>query len=132
MNAVAANGLELFWIPVTDTVIWCMMEPMQDDMVVPPYQAGDRAKVREICLATADRGRPLTVGGLDGELVADLVTRYYTDIDSRWSWMAEEKGTVVGYSKAAVDTRTFRRAMTWRIVPGAVIRGVGEEGAEGY
>ena len=98
---------------------------MDTDIVIRPYQVCDRSVVRRICLDTADRGQPLPLGGLDGELVADLVTRYYTDIDPRWSWRAEERGQVIGYVMTALDTRAFRRAMAWRIVPGAVSRAVG-------
>ncbi len=100
----------------------CIMKGMRDNLVIRPYRAGDRAVVREICRGTADRGRALPKKGPDGELVADLVTGYYTDIDARWNWVAEDGGRVIGYLTAAIDTRVFRRAKAWRIVPGAVIR----------
>ena len=97
---------------------------MDSDIVIRPYQVSDRSAVRQICLNTANRGQPLPTGGLDGQLVADLVTRYYTDIDSRWNWVAEERGQVIGYVTTALDTHAFRRAMAWRIAPVAVCRAI--------
>lgn len=98
---------------------------MNDGIVIRLYASGDRASVRRICQDTADRGGPVTGFYPDGELVADLVTRYYTDIEPRYSWVAEAEGRVIGYVTAALDTHAFRRTLNWRIGPWAVLKAIG-------
>lgn len=93
---------------------------MGDNTGIRPYRPEDRDAVRRICRDTAERGRPWPAGGIDPELLVDLLTRYYTDIDSRWNWVVETSTGVTGYVLAAADTRAFRRAMAWRIVPMAL------------
>lgn len=97
---------------------------MGDNPVIRPLCRDDRRAIRDICRDTADRGRPLSAQAVDSELLADLLTRYYTDVESRWSWVAEAAGCAVGYVLAAPDTWTFRRTLTWRIVPWAALRAV--------
>ena len=97
---------------------------MNDGVVIRLYAPRDRASVRRICQDTADRGSPVPGFYPDGELVADLVTRYYTDIESRYSWVAEVDGRVVGYITATVDTRAFRRMEHWRIGPLAILKAI--------
>lgn len=95
---------------------------MREDVVIRPYRASDRAAIRQICNETADRGEPIEGLFGDRELVADLVTKYYTDAESQTSWMAEMEGQVVGYLTGALDTRVYHRALRWRIVPAALPR----------
>ena len=97
---------------------------MGDNRVIRPLRREDRQAVRSICRDTADRGRPLSDQAIDPELLADVLTRFYTDVESRWSWVAEAEGRVIGYVLAAPDTRRFRRILTWRIMPWAVLRAV--------
>ncbi len=98
-------------------------------MVIRPYQSPDRAAVRLIAYETADRGKPVAGAYFDRELLADLVTRYYTDCEPQASWVAETGGDVVGYLTGCVDTHRWRRFMTWRIVPAALMRAAGRGGA---
>ena len=97
---------------------------MNDGVVIRPYAARDRTIVRQICRDTADRGSPAPNFYPDRELVADLVTRYYTDLDPHYSWVAETDGRVIGYVTAAPDTRAFRRAMYWRVGPPAILKAI--------
>ena len=99
-------------------------EAMNDGVVIRLYALCDRTLVRQICQDTADRGSPVPDFSPDRELVADLVTRYYTDIEPRYSWVAETDGRVIGYVTAAVDPRAFHRTMCWRIGPLAVLKAI--------
>ena len=93
--------------------------------VIRSYTAGDRLVVRQICCETADRGDPVERIFPDRELVADLVTRYYTDYEPRTSWVSEEAGGVIGYLTGCLDSRRYQRIMSWRIVPQAVLGALG-------
>ncbi len=98
---------------------------MHNTITIRPYSPADRSAVRQICGDTADAGNPLENFFADRELVADLVTRYYTDYESGYSWVAELNGQVAGYLTAAPDTRAFRRAENWSIGPQAFIEALG-------
>lgn len=97
-------------------------------LAVRPFEPRDREAVREICCDTADRGEPVESFFDDRELVADLVTRYYTDFEPQSSWVAECDGNVVGYLTGTLDTARCRqvtiRCITPRAVWHAVLRGV--------
>lgn len=90
--------------------------------IVRPYAPADRTAVREISCDTADQGRPVERFFHDRQLVADLLTLYYTDVDFRAVWVAELNGSIIGYLTGAFDTRHYQRVMAFQIVPGAFFR----------
>jgi ribosomal protein S18 acetylase RimI-like enzyme len=90
-----------------------------------PYEPRDRAAVREICYDTADGGESGARFFPDREVLADLVTRYYTDFAPQTSWVAEQDGHVVGYLTGCLDTRRSMRTTLWRIVPVTVLKALG-------
>lgn len=94
------------------------------NVLIRPYQPCDRAAVRQICCDTADRGEPVENFFHDRELVADLVTRYYTDFEPQSSWVAEAGGRVVGYLTGCLDSRRQVRTMLWRIGPAAILHAI--------
>lgn len=94
-------------------------------IIVRPYEARDRAAVREICCDTADCGRPMESFFPDREALADLITRYYTDFEPQSSFVAEQAGRVVGYLTGCLDTARFRRVMALRIVLPALVKAIG-------
>ena len=85
------------------------------------YEPRDRAAVRRICCETADAGKPVEGFFRDRELIADLVTRYYTDFEPQHSWVAVCDGQVVGYLNGSMDGRRALRVTLWRIAPAGVI-----------
>ena len=70
-------------------------------------------------------GGPVEKFFRDREIFADLLTRYYTDFDSGATWVVEQDGEVVGYITGCYDTLRYRRAMALRVIPAAVVRGLG-------
>ena len=74
-----------------------------DDVVVRPYEAGDRADVRRICHATGYMGDP-EWQWRDAESYADLFTSYYTDAEPESALVAERHGKVEGYLLGCVDS----------------------------
>lgn len=97
-----------------------MKEQTPPETTIRPYEARDRTAVRRICCDTADRGGPIESIFHDRELVADLVTRYYTDYEPETSWVAESDGQVVGYLTGALDTTRQQRVMVRKILPAAI------------
>lgn len=95
------------------------------DVLIRPYQPGDRAAVRTICCDTADAGEPVENFFHDRDFIADLVTRYYTDFEPQSSWVAESEGQVVGYLNGSLDSRRSQRITIWRIAPVAVLSAIG-------
>jgi len=95
---------------------------------VRPYERRDRMAVRTIAWETVVRGEPGDAVFPDRELVADILTRYYTDFEPESVWVAECDGTVVGYLTGCLQNRRYQQLMCWRVVPqslcGAVGRGI--------
>jgi len=88
-------------------------------MHIRPYRLSDRTALRRLALDTSDRGRPGPAPLNDPELSADLLTRYYTDLEPAATFVAEDKGAVVGYLTGCLDSRRHARALAWRVVPTA-------------
>ena len=99
--------------------------PPARPVVVRGYEPLDRAALRHIACDTADRGGSIERTFPDRELIADLLTRYYTDYDSTAVWVAEHEGRVIGYLTGCLDSRRYWRTMRWRIVPQAIVRAMG-------
>ena len=91
------------------------------EVVIRSYEPRDRAAVRHICCETADAGGPVENFFHDREVIANLVTRYYTDFEPQHSWVAERSGQVVGYLTGALDGRRALRMTLWRVVPATVM-----------
>ena len=94
-------------------------------ILIRPFEPRDRHAIRTLACDTADRGRPIDHLFRDRELVADLITRYYTDAEPQATWVAEDGGALIGYVTGCLDSRRYRRAMAWRIAPRAVLAAVG-------
>lgn len=95
---------------------------MRDLVKIRPYCDGDRGVIRELCCAAAFGRERLESYGLDGELLADLMTTYYLRKEPGSAWVAEDSGRVVGYLVGSVDTKRQRRFTLLRVLPVAVLR----------
>jgi len=97
-------------------------------VVIRLFQPADRQAVRKICADSADMGKPAERIFPDRELLADMITAYYTDFEPQSLWVAEVEGEVVGYLTGCLDSRRCLRVMIWRIAPKilfqALIRGI--------
>ena len=56
-------------------------------------------------------GNPIDLQCTDRELIADLFTRYYTDVTPGWIWVLEFRGRLVGYLMGCPDTKLFQKYM---------------------
>jgi ribosomal protein S18 acetylase RimI-like enzyme len=80
-----------------------MTEPR--DLVVRPYEADDRARVRHVCFETGYLGDPVAWLWRDSESFADMFSGYYTDEEPESAFVVEVDGVVSGYLLGAVDAR---------------------------
>ena len=87
-----------------------------------PYEPRDRSALRQICCDTADAGQPSENFFPDREVLADLVTKYYTECEPQSTFVADDDGHVVGYITGCLSTNRFLRAMMWRIVPATFVK----------
>ncbi len=94
------------------------------DVLIRPYRPADRVAVRHLCCETADRGNPVESILPQRELVADLMTRYYTDDEPDATWVADAGGRVVGYLTGTVRPRRCAWLNYWWVAPRSVARGL--------
>jgi len=62
-----------------------------------PFQAADRARVRELCCETGFLGKPIDPVFEDREIFADYLTAYYTDWEPESSFVLLVNGEIRGY-----------------------------------
>ena len=103
-----------------------MTAATNQSFLVRSFEPGDRPRIREISCATAFHGAlPERTRRIDCRILADLLTRYYTDCEPESILVAESGGRVVGYITGAVSTRTFsrrmRRMVLSKIIPGILL-----------
>jgi ribosomal protein S18 acetylase RimI-like enzyme len=80
--------------------------------------------VRRISLDTFDAGGPVDSILTFRELVADYITRYYTDFEPESAWVAESDGKVVGYVMGTVDEKRYDKTMSFTVMPRIVWKGL--------
>jgi len=97
---------------------------MDTDSIVRPYEPRDRAAVRQIAYETADSGEPAERLFSDRAVMADILTRYYTDFEPQSLWVVDHAGQAVGYLSGCLDDRRYQRVMAWRVVPAALVRAI--------
>lgn len=97
---------------------------MQSSVLIRLYELRDRNSVRQISCDTADRGSPVESFFSDRKIVADLLTRYYTDYEPQALWVAECNGQVVGYLTGCLDSCRYSRIMMWSIIPRTILKAV--------
>jgi hypothetical protein len=95
-----------------------------NEPVIRRYEPRDREAVRRICCDTADRGEPCESFFPDRDVLADLLTRYYTDCEPESSRIAELNGEIVGYLNGCLNTSRCNRIRRLCIAPRAILKGV--------
>ncbi len=81
------------------------------------YEDRDRESIRQICCDTALQGKPIDRFFHDREIVAELLTAYYTDFEPASCWVAEYSGRVIGYLTGCRNNRRYASKLTWPLVP---------------
>ena len=96
------------------------------DLIVRPYQPGDRQAVFRIGGDTAFFGAPIEAYMEDRTPFLDAFYSYYTDLEPDHSWVACADGEVVGFLTGSINTRVYNRKLMIVITPrviGNLLRG---------
>ena len=87
------------------------------------YEPSDRDSIRALVLACADRRAIPECMGSHRDMVADILSRYYTDFEPESCWLAEDaSGRTVGFLLGCLSTTRRLWTMVFRIVPAVVVR----------
>jgi len=81
------------------------------------YRKEDRKTIREIGLQSSILGEHRKTV-FDDEILADMLTVYFTDYEPQSCFVAEKEGRVIGYVLGTRDIRKMRKTMEYRILPG--------------
>jgi GNAT superfamily N-acetyltransferase len=84
------------------------------------YRPEDRSRVREICLQTGFLGKPQDPW-IQGSVLAEIFTRYYTDYEPGSAFVVEVDGHVEGYLLGCRDSYREKRIFRRKILPGLVL-----------
>lgn len=83
-------------------------------VVIRPYRTDDRPSVRRINYETSFLHKPHLFCD-DREVVADALTKYYTDHEPGSCFVAESRGEVIGYIIGTLDIRRMHRIYGFKI-----------------
>lgn len=97
---------------------------LESPISIRAYRPSDRDAVRKIAFDTADLGRSFEPLLDDPELLADFLTRYYTDFEPDSAWVAESGDSVIAYLLGCIDTGRYQSVMFWRVIPAATVRAI--------
>ena len=99
----------------------------QKEVLIRPYKTEDRKAIRRINYETSFLHKPHLFCE-DEEVVADVLTLYYTDYEPGSCFVAEARGEVVGYIIGTLDIKRMNREYGFKILLPllikAVVRGV--------
>ena len=85
------------------------------------YREKDRQAVRDISVKTSFLGNPIEFFINDKELIADVLTRYYTDYEPKSCFVAVAEGKVIGYLTGSNNVKIKDKIFRYRMIP-ALIR----------
>ncbi|HER24990.1 MAG TPA: GNAT family N-acetyltransferase [Candidatus Atribacteria bacterium] len=88
------------------------------------YQIKDREAIQKISLENIVLGEHRD-SIFDDEILADLLTKYFTDYEPLSCFVAVKVNQVIGYIIGAQDIRKMRRLMKHKIVPGLICKALG-------
>lgn len=86
------------------------------------YRVEDRAAIRDISVKTSFLGNPIEFFVDDKELIADVLTRYYTDYEPESCFVAESSGKIVGYITGSKNVRLKNSIFRYNVLPIVVKR----------
>jgi ribosomal protein S18 acetylase RimI-like enzyme len=85
-------------------------------ITIRPYTNDDRTAVREICTETAFlESSERFMDSMD--LLADMLSLYFTDYEPQSCFVAEVSGKVVGYVMGTININRMNHVFTWKVMP---------------
>ena len=94
------------------------------NMKIRNYQIEDRDAIRKTSLESSVLGEYRT-SIFDEEILADLLTMYFTDYEPLSCFVALKVNKVIGYIIGAQDVRKMRRLMKYKIIPRLIYKALG-------
>jgi len=93
-------------------------------MKIRNYQIKDRDAIRKISFESVFWGENRAYI-FDDEILADILTIYFTDYEPLSCFVAVKVNQVIGYIMGAQDIRKMRRLMKYKIVPRLIYKALG-------
>jgi len=90
--------------------------------VIRGYREEDRPAVRRIACDTAFMGKPAEIFFDDREVLADILTGYFTDCEPESCFVAEQERSVVGYLIGAKDARRIPGISARKLLPATILK----------
>lgn len=95
---------------------------LEANIVVRKFERGDRESIRRIACDTAFLELPVEEFIKDREILADVLTQYYTDYEPDSCFVAVENGNVIGYIIGARDVKLMNKIFKIKILPKLIIK----------
>ncbi len=92
--------------------------------IIRKFSKRDRKYVRRIACETAFWGSSRHDFFEDDEILADLLTRYYTDYEPDYCFVATYNGSVIGYLVGAKNLSVMNRVFYFLIIPRLFLKSV--------
>jgi GNAT superfamily N-acetyltransferase len=86
-------------------------------IIIRKFSKKDREDVRRIACETAFWGNSRYEFFEDDEILADLLTKYYTDYEPDYCFVVAYDGSVIGYLIGARNVSVVNRVFYFRIIP---------------
>ena len=93
-------------------------------LIIRGYLSSDRGSVRKIASDTAFSGSPSDIFFDDRELLADILTLYYTEYERESIFIAEVDGKVAGYLIGCIDIKRYKRIWITKILPLLIVKSI--------
>jgi ribosomal protein S18 acetylase RimI-like enzyme len=93
-------------------------------IIIRKFSREDRKAVRRIACETSFEGFSRYEFFEDDEILADLLTRYYTDYEPDYCFVAAYNDTVAGYLTGARNASVMNRVFYLRIIPKLVLKSI--------
>jgi GNAT superfamily N-acetyltransferase len=97
---------------------------MEKKIIIRKFSKKDRKDVRRIASETAFWGSSRYEFFEDDEILADLLTKYYTDYEPGYCFVATYKDSVVGYITGAENVSVMNRIFYFRIIPKLLLKSI--------
>ena len=95
---------------------------MSEDIIIRPYLPADRDAVRSISIRTAFLETPRGHIEEDDEILADVLTEYFTDFEPESCFVAVSGQRVVGYIIGTTDALKMGKVLRAKIIPALIVK----------
>ncbi|OGD17176.1 hypothetical protein A2V47_03565 [Candidatus Atribacteria bacterium RBG_19FT_COMBO_35_14] len=95
-----------------------------NNIIIRPFIKEDRKSVRMISYETAFLGEDNKNIFADEEILADVLTNYFTDYEPDSCFVADDGGKVIGYIIGSKDIKRVRKIIIIKILPHLIVESI--------